>query len=94
MPALRFEAMAGLYRRGRATTDGKPDPFNLDPEGKPRKASTATSYCWLIWLPGHADQPTQFDWLPPCRASLERAGDYPEYPEQWAKIAPQEGGLL
>jgi hypothetical protein len=43
-------------------------------------ASTATSYCWLVWelelrrvdpTPG-----TAFVWLPPCRRRLEREGDY------------------
>lgn len=77
---------------GRLIQTGKPDPFNLDDDGKPRKASTATSYSWLVWMPG------QHDWrkriIAPCRAKLERAGDYPEYPEQWAKIAPATGGLF
>jgi hypothetical protein len=78
--------------RGRLIQSNAPDPFNLDDKGKPRSASSATSYSWLVWMPG------QHDWrkriIPPCRPALERAGDYPEYPEQWAKIAPQEGGLL
>lgn len=77
---------------GRLIQTGKPDPFNLDDEGKPRKASTATSYSWLVWMPG------QHDWrkriIAPCRTALERLGDYPAYPEQWAKIAPATGGLF
>ena len=28
-----------------------------------------------------------------CRMRLERPGDYPEYAERWAEIAPK-GGLL
>lgn len=90
---LQMSERAAMLR-GRLIEVGKPDPFNLDDDGKPRTASSATSYCWLIWLPGAGNQPTQFDWLPPCRTALERAGDYPEYPEQWAKIAPEQGGLL
>jgi hypothetical protein len=45
----------------------------LAPEG-----STATAYCWLVWLDGHApdDGSTYFEWLPPCRKRLERASDY------------------
>ena len=45
----------------------------LAPEG-----STATAYCWLVWLDGHApdDGGTYFEWLPPCRKRLERASDY------------------
>lgn len=51
-----------------------------------RKASTATSYCWLVWSNRAHDweQPnwkpdggTRFVWIPPCRAQLERDSDYP-----------------
>lgn len=38
------------------------------------KGSTATAYAWLIWL--HADTPTRFGWISPCRKHLERASDY------------------
>lgn len=40
-----------------------------------RKASTATSYAWLVWM--HGKQPRSFQWIPPCRARLERDSDYP-----------------
>lgn len=52
-----------------------------------RKASTATSYCWLVWQnrahdwekPVWApDGGTRFVWIPPCRAKLERDSDYQE----------------
>lgn len=36
--------------------------------------STATSYCWLVWIKGAAPQP--FQWILPCRKRLERPGDY------------------
>lgn len=39
------------------------------------KASTATSYCWLVWMRGHAGS-TEFTWIPPCRKALERPGDW------------------
>lgn len=44
----------------------------LDKDG-----ASATSYCWIVWtkLPITS---TQFDWIAPCRARLERHGDYPE----------------
>jgi hypothetical protein len=38
--------------------------------------STATAYCWLVWLRDSVD--THFVWIPPCRKQLERAGDYPD----------------
>lgn len=46
----------------------------LAPEG-----STATAYCWLVWLDGGAGVfgETFFDWIAPCRKRLEYAGDYP-----------------
>jgi hypothetical protein len=36
-------------------------------------ASTATSYCWLIWRMG--DSGTEMKWIPPCRKQLERPED-------------------
>jgi hypothetical protein len=38
-------------------------------------ASTATSYCWIVWLK-NTGSPTHFTWIPPCRKRLEQAGDY------------------
>jgi hypothetical protein len=38
-------------------------------------ASSATSYCWLVWRKD-ADRSTNFHWLPPCRKRLERPADY------------------
>lgn len=40
-----------------------------------RKVSTATAYCWLVWIQGLAPQPPL--WIPPCRKRLERDSDYP-----------------
>lgn len=36
--------------------------------------STATSYCWLVWVKGA--EGTKLVWIPPCRKKLERAEDY------------------
>lgn len=41
----------------------------IDPEG-----STATAYCWLVWMQGFDG--TQLMWIPPCRRRLERSTDY------------------
>lgn len=46
--------------------------------------STATSYCWLVWMRRGARLPlftapsdsTQLVWIPPCRRDFERPGDY------------------
>lgn len=43
-----------------------------------RKASTATSYAWLVWVRDRATEP--FQWIPPCRARLEFDRDYPQLP--------------
>lgn len=40
-----------------------------------KEASTATGYCWMIWLHGHKG-PTELFWIPPNRKGLERTADY------------------
>lgn len=42
-----------------------------------KKASTATGYAWFVW-DKTASGPVQLVWVPPCRKSLERHGDYDE----------------
>ena len=64
--------------KGRLIRAGAPDPFNLDDNGEPRDASTATSYVWLVWL-AEGDGDTRARWIAPCRLKLEREGDYPDY---------------
>ena len=46
-----------------------------------KKASTATSYCWLVWYIDDLqdiEKSTILTWIPPCRKALERDGDYTE----------------
>lgn len=52
----------------------------IDPKtGKLKRATTATAYCWVVWIDGyHATARTDFVHIPPCRARLERPGDYQE----------------
>lgn len=39
--------------------------------------STATAYCWILWEASRPrDNSTRLEWIAPCRARLERAGDY------------------
>jgi len=53
-------------------------------------ASSATAYCWLVWLEGESD--TRLRWIPPCRARLEQPGDYPEYLTE--QLPPAADGLF
>lgn len=39
------------------------------------KASTATGYAWLVWEK-NANVAPRLMWVPPCRRTLERKGDY------------------
>jgi hypothetical protein len=41
-----------------------------------KKASTATSYCWLIWRKSAGTAAPTLVWIPPCRKNLERDDDY------------------
>lgn len=80
---LQFVERVAMFE-GRVIEAGKPDPFNIDERtGEPRIASSATSYCWLVWMEGHGSAPdgprTEFHWIPPCRKQLEKEGDYPDY---------------
>lgn len=45
-------------------------------------ASTATSYCWIVWMKSSANSlaaasraPTSFHWIAPCRARLQKPED-------------------
>jgi len=63
--------------KGRMVKSGAPDPSEDNPT---RKAGTATATTALIWV---HDMPAKklFDWIGPCRADLERDGDYPAEPD-------------
>lgn len=41
-----------------------------------RKATTATSYAWIVWSRSRFESRTEMVWIPPCRARLERDDDY------------------
>lgn len=55
-----------------------------------RRPSTATSYCWLVWVRGMTPQP--FVHIPPCRKVLTRPGDYPANPDEEGIFIPPEEG--
>ncbi len=68
--------------KGRLIRTNAPDPFNLDPQGQPRKASSATSYAALIWLTNGRRfyvRDTRWRSIGPCRVRLERDADFPDY---------------
>lgn len=62
--------------KGRLVRAGSIDPLAEKPG---TKASTATSYCWLVWLRrrGQWDGDTRLRWIPASLSRLERDGDYP-----------------
>jgi hypothetical protein len=47
-----------------------------------KKATTATSYCWLVWQKDTIANAPKLVWIPPCRKELERAHDY-DVPLRW-----------
>tara|TARA_R110002074_G_scaffold143003_1_gene289722 strand:+ start:244 stop:990 length:747 start_codon:yes stop_codon:yes gene_type:complete len=73
----------GVMRQaGERYWDAGADNGKDKPKGKWRNASSATSYCWLIWMPKQIQmQPsfvhgTLFHWIGPRRPEFEREGDY------------------
>lgn len=68
------------------------DPAANDGAGGWKKPSTATAYCWLVWVPGMERRPPV--WVPPCRARMQRAGDYdpPPQPPAGEMLGRMEGG--
>lgn len=71
------------------------DKVNKDGSvGGYRRPSTATSYCWLIWLRDDPWNCTRMMWIPPCRKLLERPGDYSIITETHGeKPDASQGGL-
>ncbi|MBC2651256.1 hypothetical protein H7F50_05880 [Novosphingobium flavum] len=45
----------GLQLADRLIRTGALDPFSAGDDGKLRKASTASSYCWIVWIVGQTD---------------------------------------
>ena len=50
-----------------------------DGAGRLERPTSATSYCWLVWLKDRPS-PTLLRRIPPCRLRLTRPGDYPPLP--------------
>lgn len=59
--------------------EGRCHKKKINPKtGEIEPITTATSYAWLVWVRGRRPEP--FQWIPPCRAKLERDTDYLEAP--------------
>jgi len=43
------------------------------------KATTATGYAWFVWEMEPKQDHPKLMWVPPCRRSLERDGDYDSF---------------
>ena len=56
-----------------------------------KEASSATSYCWIVWLKDGATG-TAFDWIAPCRTRFEQARDYPIAETELAPAPLFDGG--
>lgn len=84
--ALQFTERVTLLE-GRLIQAGTIDPFSENDN----PASSATAYCWLIWIKGRGGD-CRLRWIAPCRQRLERPGDYPEYAIQ--ALPPPSDGLF
>lgn len=71
-----------LMLENRLIKSGDIDPCTNKP------VSTATAYCWLVWLVDDEHEKTIFEWLPPSRSMLERPDDYPVYNSDEFEPAP------
>jgi hypothetical protein len=56
-----------------------------------RKASTATGYAWIVWKKP-TTKGTRLVWIPACRKTLEREGDYVQSPARTSTI--QAGNVV
>lgn len=79
----------GAMLEGRLVRAGDVDPF-AEKEGT--KVSSATAYCWIVWLPNVSSEDTRLRWLAPCRSRLEKGGDYPTY--DVPQLPPPVDGLF
>jgi hypothetical protein len=71
-----------VIHRGKLRSIGErywdPDAKNGEGKamGKWRTASSATSYCWIVWDISKHNRQTGFHWVPKCGKRLERKEDY------------------
>lgn len=82
---LRSAFLEGVGRYGRLFSKNQPTyVFQFSErvvmhKGKlSEKGSTATAYCWIVWLRSswYVPEGTSFNWIGPCRKRLERREDY------------------
>jgi hypothetical protein len=53
-----------------------------------KKASTATGYAWIGWEKKQLRGGTELVWIPSCRETLEREGDYQQAPRKPRFLSP------
>lgn len=53
-----------------------------------KTASTATGYAWIVWEKEQLRGGTQLVWIPSCRKTLEREGDYQQAPRMPTFLTP------
>lgn len=62
------------------------------------KATTATGYAWFVWDKRFDSAKPQLAWVPPCRRTLEKRGDYGPPPHaKWRErqsVAPEAYSFL
>lgn len=79
---VRTAFLEGVGRYGRIFSKNAPNVVAQFSERVPMvkgrydpKASTATSYCWLVWFSQWRPSETILLWIPPCRRELEKKTD-------------------
>lgn len=79
--------------KGRCLDPDVPVPVRSAKTGRieMKKPSTATAYCWLVWLTDGLDAAASRRpvWIPPCRRRLARPGDYDPPPARPAGKATE-----
>ncbi len=85
-----FGRYNAIFRRHRPTTVAQFVERVPMVKGRLDKhASTATSYCWLVWDKSKP-KTTELEWIPPCRKNLDKSTDYEKKP---GRLSSNRGSL-
>lgn len=73
----RRPATVAIFTERVPIIKGKVARWVINPKtGKPKRVTSATSYCWVVWDKDAPAAESEFVWIPPCRKRLERDEDY------------------